>query len=209
MSTMCKVVFFLSNIIYQYCWGTLVIPITLSKGYVLQSTSHLRWRNGLLCNHNSFKRVQVVVNSIILYGDILLHSKILLCTSAKFIGMLSYLQRGRMERRQGRSQMCEGWESKTMFATTFLATIKKNWIFTMKAKCSGKIGIRVCFEDRNYFFLACTWIYNAINKCKFLSSNIILWSKHHSSFSCFSNKISSIWFNCHRGTFFKNYVRGL
>jgi hypothetical protein len=70
MFTMCKVVFFLSNIIYQYYWGTLVIQITLLKGHVLQSTSPLQYRNGLLCNHNSFKRVQVVVNSIISYGDI-------------------------------------------------------------------------------------------------------------------------------------------
>ena len=54
MFTMCKVVFFLSNIIYQYYWGTLVIQITLLKGYVLQSTS-LQGRNGLLCNHSSFK----------------------------------------------------------------------------------------------------------------------------------------------------------
>ena len=70
-----------------------------------------------------------------------------------------------------------------------------------KQKCSWKIGIWVCFEDRNDFFLACTWIYNVINKCKFLSSNIILWSKHHSSFSI---KISSTWLNWLRGTcFFK------
>ena len=55
MSTMCKLVFFLLNIIYRYCWGTLVTQITLLKGYVLQSTSHLQGRNGLLYNHNSFK----------------------------------------------------------------------------------------------------------------------------------------------------------
>ena len=55
MSTMCKLVFFLLNNIYRYCWGTLVIQITLLKGYVLQSTSPLKGRNGLLCNHNSFK----------------------------------------------------------------------------------------------------------------------------------------------------------
>ena len=55
MSTMCKLVFFLLYIIYGYCWGTLVIQITLLKGYVLQSTSPLQGRNGLLCNHNSFK----------------------------------------------------------------------------------------------------------------------------------------------------------
>jgi hypothetical protein len=138
MSTMCKLVFFLSIIIYQYYWGALVIQITLLKGYVLQSTSPL----------------QVVVNSIIPYGDILLHSKILLCTSNKFIGMLSYLQRGRIERWYGCTQKCErGVGDKTMFATTFLATIKKNWIVTMKAKL-----FRVCFEDRNdrnYFFLTC------------------------------------------------------
>ena len=79
---------------------------------------------------------------------------------------------------------------------------RKTEFLPWKQKCSGKIGIRVYFENRNEFFLACTWIYNAINKCKFLSSNIILWSKHHSSFSCFSNNISSIWLNCHRG---KNY----
>jgi hypothetical protein len=55
MSTMCKLVFFLLNIIYRYCWGTLVIQITLLKVHVLQSTSPLQGRNGLLCNHNSFK----------------------------------------------------------------------------------------------------------------------------------------------------------
>ena len=33
-------------------------------------------------------RVQVFVNFIISSGDIFLHSKILLCTPAKFIGML-------------------------------------------------------------------------------------------------------------------------
>jgi hypothetical protein len=92
----------------------------------------------MLKYHYRVARVQVFVNSIISSGDILLHSKILLYTSAKFIERLSYLQRGRMERRQGRSQMCEGWESKTMFATTFLATIKKNLIFTMKAKMFRK-----------------------------------------------------------------------
>jgi len=40
--------------------------------------------------HYRVARVQVFVNSIISSGDILLHSKILLCTSAKFIGLLSY-----------------------------------------------------------------------------------------------------------------------
>ena len=82
----------------------------------------------MLKYHYRVARVQVFVNSIISPGDILLHSKILLYTSARFIGMLSFLQRGRIERWQGRSQKC-------------------------------------------------VWIYNAINKCKFLSSNIILWSE--------------------------------
>jgi hypothetical protein len=41
MSTMCKLVFFLLNIIYRYCWGTL----GLLKGYVLQSISPLQGRN--------------------------------------------------------------------------------------------------------------------------------------------------------------------
>ena len=183
MFTMCKVVFFLSNIIYQYYWGTLVIQITLLKGHVLQSTSPLQYRNGLLCNHNSFKRVQVVVNSIISYGDILLHSKILLCTSAKIIGMLSYLQRGRIERWHGRSQECErGVGGKTMFATTSLAAIKKNWIVTMKAKMFRENRYKSMLRRQEWLFscllvLKGAWIYNAINKCKLLSSNIILWSK--------------------------------
>jgi hypothetical protein len=56
MSTMCKLVFFLLTIIYRYCWGNLVIQITLLKGYVLQSLSPLQGTNGLLCNHNSFKK---------------------------------------------------------------------------------------------------------------------------------------------------------
>jgi len=61
----------------------------------------------MLKYHYRVARVQVFVNFIISSGDILLHSKILY-TSVKFIGMLSYLQRGRIERRQGRSQKCEG-----------------------------------------------------------------------------------------------------
>ena len=52
----------------------------------------------MLKYHYRVARVQVFVNFIISSGDILLHSKILLCTSAKFIGMLSFLQRGRIER---------------------------------------------------------------------------------------------------------------
>jgi hypothetical protein len=60
MSTMCKLVFFLLNIIYRYFWGTLVIQITVLKGYVLQSTSPLQGRNGLLCNHNSFKNQRLL-----------------------------------------------------------------------------------------------------------------------------------------------------
>jgi hypothetical protein len=44
---------------------------------------------------------------------------------------------------------------KIMVATTFLATIKKNLIFTMRVKMFRKIGVRVCFGDRNDFFLAC------------------------------------------------------
>jgi hypothetical protein len=133
---------------------------------VQQSTSPLQWRNGLLCNHNSFKRVQVVVNSIMSYGDILLHSKILLCTSAKFTWMLSCLQRGRIERWHGRSQKCE----RRVGAPRFWPLLRTTELLPWKQKCSGKIGIRACFEDRNDIFLA-------INKCKFLSSNIILWSK--------------------------------
>ena len=58
----------------------------------------------MLKYHYRVARVQAFVNSIISSGDILLHSNILLYTS----GMLSYLQRGRIERRQGRSQKCEG-----------------------------------------------------------------------------------------------------
>jgi hypothetical protein len=80
----------------------------------------------LIEKHYRVATVQVFVNSIISSGNILLHSKILIYTSAKFIGMLSYLQRGRIERRQGRSQKCEGGGSKTMFVTTFLTTFKKN-----------------------------------------------------------------------------------
>ena len=44
----------------------------------------------MLKYHYRVARVQVFVNLIISSGDILLHSKILLCTSAKFIGMLSF-----------------------------------------------------------------------------------------------------------------------
>ena len=51
----------------------------------------------MLKYHYRVARVQVFVNSIISSGDILLHSKILLYTSAKFIGMLSYLQRQSMK----------------------------------------------------------------------------------------------------------------
>ena len=40
----------------------------------------------MLKYHYRVARVQVFVNFIISSGDILLHSKILLCTSAKFIG---------------------------------------------------------------------------------------------------------------------------
>jgi hypothetical protein len=62
----------------------------------------------MLTYHYRVVRVQVFFNSIISSGDIVLHSKILLYISAKFIEMLSYSQRGRIERRQGRSQNCEG-----------------------------------------------------------------------------------------------------
>ena len=122
MSTMCKLVFFLSNIIYQYYWGALVIQITLLKGYVLQSTSPL----------------QVVVNSIISYGDILLHSKILLCTSNKFIGMLSYLQRGRIERWHGCTQKCErGWVAKLCLPPRFWPLLRKTELLPWKQNFSG------------------------------------------------------------------------
>jgi hypothetical protein len=80
----------------------------------------------MLKYHYRVARVQVFVNSIISSGDILLQSKILLYNSAKFIGMLSYLQRGRIERRQGRSQKCEGvWGTKLCLPPRFWLLLRK------------------------------------------------------------------------------------
>ena len=80
----------------------------------------------MLKYHYRVARVHVFVNSIISSGDILLHSKILLYTSAKFIGMLNYLQRGRIERRQGRSQKCEGvWGAKLCLPPRFWLLLRK------------------------------------------------------------------------------------
>jgi hypothetical protein len=183
----------------------------------------------LVCIHKNFlHRVYTNLNSsfliqVFLNGD--LDAKLVSCIQAFkliekhaiYVYMLKYHYRVARVQVFVNSIISSGdilLHSKILLYTStmpprFWPLLRKTEFLPWKQKCSGKIGIRVCFEDRNYFFLACTWIYNAINKCKFLSSNIILWSKHHSSFSCFSNKISSIWLNCHRGTFFKNYVREL
>jgi hypothetical protein len=48
---------------------------------------HAIYVHCMLKYHYRVARVQVFVNSIISSGDILLHSKILLCTSANFIAM--------------------------------------------------------------------------------------------------------------------------
>jgi hypothetical protein len=58
-----------------------------------------------------------------------------LTSKKKVIPVVEALQRRRTERWQGRSQKCEGGVGgKIMVATTFLATIKNNWIFTMRVK---------------------------------------------------------------------------
>ena len=82
----------------------------------------------MLKYHYRVARVQVFVNFIISSGDILLHSKILLCISAKFSGMLSffYKEEGLRGDRGVVKSVRVGGGCKTMFATTFLATIKKN-----------------------------------------------------------------------------------
>jgi hypothetical protein len=68
--------------------------------------------------------------------------------------MLGYLQRRKIER----VTIGGGGGGQTVFAPTFVATIwNKNICFTMEAKhIQYKYAkIRVCFEGKNYFFLAC------------------------------------------------------
>ena len=122
------------------------------------------------------------LNSIISYGDILLHLKILLCTSAKFIGMLSYLQRGRIETRHGYSQKCERGVAKLCLPPRFWPLLRKTELLPWKQKLFRENRYKSMLRRQEWLFscllvLKRTWIYNAINKCKFLSSNMILWSK--------------------------------